>query len=77
MEDSTNKIAKSSDIKPMLLREKHMLKLLSVSKSSLWLGVKLGTYPAPVKISPKVTAWRMADVEAWVAGLNPAGQEGA
>ena len=38
-----------------------------VSASSLWRMVKAGTFPAPVKLAAKTTAWRVADVRRWLA----------
>jgi predicted DNA-binding transcriptional regulator AlpA len=35
-----------------------------VAKSTWWAGVKDGRFPQPVKISPRVTAWRVSDIEA-------------
>lgn len=32
--------------------------LIPVSRSSWWQGVKIGTYPKPVKLGPRTTAWR-------------------
>jgi len=29
------------------------------SKSTLWAKVKAGTFPAPVKLGPRITAWRV------------------
>jgi len=29
--------------------------------------VKAGEFPAPLKLSARVTAWRRAEVEAWLA----------
>lgn len=34
--------------------------------SSLWRHVKDGTFPAPVKISSRITAWRRDDLVAWL-----------
>jgi prophage regulatory protein len=34
--------------------------------SSLWRHVKAGTFPAPVKISERITAWRRDDLVAWL-----------
>ena len=36
--------------------------LIPVSKSTWWAGIKSGRYPKPVKLSPKVTAWRVEDI---------------
>jgi predicted DNA-binding transcriptional regulator AlpA len=30
-------------------------------------GVKAGKFPAPVKLSERITAWRLDDVNAWLA----------
>jgi len=35
---------------------------LPISKSSWWQGVRSGRYPAPVKLGPRITAWRVEDV---------------
>lgn len=36
-------------------------------RSTLWARVRQGTFPAPVKLSERVTAWRVADVRRWIA----------
>jgi predicted DNA-binding transcriptional regulator AlpA len=38
--------------------------IIPVSKSTWWQGVKEGRFPQPVKLSARVTAWRVADVRA-------------
>jgi predicted DNA-binding transcriptional regulator AlpA len=38
--------------------------LVPVCKTTWWAGVRSGRYPAPVKLSPRVTVWRAADVYA-------------
>jgi len=38
--------------------------LIPVSKSTWWSEVKAGRYPAPVKLSKGVTAWRAEDIAA-------------
>jgi prophage regulatory protein len=35
---------------------------IPVSKSSWWQGVKDGRYPKPVKLGPRITAWRVEDI---------------
>lgn len=44
------------------LRLPQVLTIFPVSRSSWWAGVKSGRYPAPVKISERVTAWRYVDI---------------
>jgi prophage regulatory protein len=37
------------------------------SAPTLWRKVKTGDFPAPVKLSERVTAWRVSDVRAWLS----------
>lgn len=41
--------------------------IIPVSRSTWWNGVKSGLYPAPVKLGPKTTAWRVEDIRALIA----------
>ena len=36
--------------------------LIPVSRSTWWAGVKTGRFPQPVKLSPRITAWRTEDI---------------
>jgi prophage regulatory protein len=36
---------------------------IPVSRSTWWAGVKVGRFPAPVKLGPRITAWRDSDIE--------------
>jgi prophage regulatory protein len=36
--------------------------IIPVSKSTWWAGVKTGRFPAPVKLGPRITAWRVEDI---------------
>lgn len=35
---------------------------IPVSKSTWWAGVKSGRYPKPLKLGPRITAWRVEDI---------------
>ena len=39
---------------------------IPVSKSSWWQGIKDGRYPKPVKLGPRITAWRVEDIRALI-----------
>ena len=39
---------------------------LPFSAPTLWRKVKAGTFPAPCKLSERVTAWRVQDVRQWL-----------
>jgi predicted DNA-binding transcriptional regulator AlpA len=40
--------------------------IIPVSKSTWWAGVKSGLFPSPVKLGPRVTAWRVEDIRALI-----------
>ena len=37
-------------------------------KSSIYAGVKMGTFPAPVRLSARAVAWREEDIDRWITG---------
>jgi prophage regulatory protein len=39
---------------------------IPISKSSWWAGIKEGRYPKPVKLGPRITAWRVEDIRALI-----------
>jgi len=53
-----------------LLRLPDVLRLVPISKSAWWSGVKEGRFPRPVKLGPRTTAWRASDVLALIDGLG-------
>lgn len=40
---------------------------LPFSAPTLWRMVKAGNFPSPVKLSERVTAWRVGDIRRWLA----------
>jgi prophage regulatory protein len=40
--------------------------ILPISKSTWWQGVRIGRYPKPVKLGPRITAWRVSDIMALI-----------
>jgi predicted DNA-binding transcriptional regulator AlpA len=43
-----------------------ILAILPIGKSTLWLMVKEGRFPKPVKLGPKITAWRISDIKKYL-----------
>ena len=43
--------------------------LIPVKKSCWWAGVKSGRFPTPVKLGPRVTAWKVEDIRALIASV--------
>jgi len=48
------------------IRQKQLLGHLAFSAPTLWRKVKAGTFPKPVKLGKKMTAWRWEEVQAWM-----------
>ena len=39
-----------------------VLALIPVSKTTWWEGIRKGIFPKPVKLGPRVSAWRVQDI---------------
>jgi len=39
------------------------------SRSSIYVDIKKGIFPPPLKISPRASRWRVEDIEAWINSL--------
>lgn len=48
------------------IRQKQLLQIVPFSAATLWRKVKSKEFPAPLKLSERVTAWRVEDVRAWL-----------
>ena len=50
------------------VREKQLIGggILPFSAKTLWRKVKDGTFPAPVKLSERITAWKVETVREWL-----------
>ena len=46
-------------------------------KSSIYAGVKAGTFPAPVRLSARAVAWREEDIDRWISGRVKTGARNA
>lgn len=46
-------------------RASQLMPFLPIGLSTLWKWAKNGSFPAPVKLSSTVTAWRNQDVHQW------------
>lgn len=44
----------------------HATAPLPFSAPTLWRKVKAGSFPAPIKLSERVTAWKVGEVRAWI-----------
>jgi len=60
-----------------LLRLPEVLKIIPVSRSTWYLGVKNRDYPAPVRIGRRAVAWRPQEIEALVSRFTGSRDEHA
>ena len=40
--------------------------LVPVGKSTIWAWIKLGKFPAPIKLGPRTTVWKVSDIRTWL-----------
>ena len=43
-------------------------RMLPFSRATLWRKVRDGDFPQPIRVSAGVTAWRLDEIELWLAG---------
>jgi prophage regulatory protein len=51
---------------PPLCRLTDLVPALRISRSTIWSLTAKGEFPRPLKLTRGCTAWRRADVEAWI-----------
>lgn len=56
------------------LRQPQVLVFVPISRSTLWRRIQAGTFPGPVKLSARVTAWRAEDLRSWISAQGQSGQ---
>ncbi|GIV53473.1 MAG: hypothetical protein KatS3mg038_3994 [Candidatus Kapaibacterium sp.] len=50
-----------------LVRAHELAAMLGVCRHTIYHWVRNGRFPQPLKIGPRATAWRLEDVERWLA----------
>ena len=52
------------------MRLPEVLRVIPVSKTAWWEGIRSGRYPQSVKLGPRTTAWRVSDIRKLVEELG-------
>lgn len=61
------------DLNPIgMMRAKQVLELVPFGRASLWKFAKSGQFPAPIRVTGGITAWRNADVIEWLEAQTAA-----
>jgi predicted DNA-binding transcriptional regulator AlpA len=51
---------------PVLIRLSTVIAICALSRSSIYEGIKSGTFPAPVKLNGRPSAWIKQEVQHWI-----------
>lgn len=54
----------------MVRSESNPTGLFPFSSHTLWRKVREGSFPQPLKLAPRVTAWRVSDVRSWMEAIS-------
>ena len=52
------------------LRVHEVAQMLSINKSTVWAWNKKGDFPKGIKLSERVTVWRLSEIEEWIRSKN-------
>lgn len=59
-----------------LLRLREVTRRTALSRSAIYRAIAAGTFPAPVKLGERASAWNAAEVANWIASRIAARDEG-
>lgn len=66
-------VTPSTSTPQRLLRLPDVCALVALGKSSIYEGVKAGTFPAPIKLSRRAVCWSASSIDAWITARIKAG----
>lgn len=53
-----------------LLTDKEVAQLIGVSRSTVWRYLSNSEFPKRFRLSPRITRWRLSDVEHFIASFS-------
>jgi predicted DNA-binding transcriptional regulator AlpA len=62
----TDEIRKDQLYRKKLMRWSELKMLIPMSRSTLWRKIKDGSFPRGHKVSKRITAWKLSEVDRWV-----------
>ncbi len=57
-----------------VLRLPEVMKLVALSRSTVYLLIKKNAFPKQVKLSTRAVAWRQYDIETWIESRTNTGE---
>lgn len=58
--------ARARPLSARFLRIRDVIEICGLSRASIYEAVKLGTFPPPIKITARASAWLKHEVDEWV-----------
>jgi len=49
-----------------LIRITEVAKKTTLAKSTIWLKIAQGKFPAPAKLSPAISVWKESEIDDWI-----------
>jgi len=60
----------SNDVNPRLVRLPEVMEIIGVSKETILLWMKKGSFPRPLLLGPRARAWRLDEIQRWMESRN-------
>ncbi len=60
----------SNSVSERLLRLPELIRLIGISRATIYRYIGNGRLPPPVKLSTRCVAWRASEITAWMAALR-------
>ena len=54
--------------------DRPIVPIIPVSQSTWWDGVRTGRFPQPIKLGPKITAWKIEDIRRLIDSYSELGE---
>lgn len=55
----------AADLQPLLLRMPTVVRLTGLGRSTIYRLIAANEFPSPVRLSPRVVAWRREELDQW------------
>ncbi|MDL2259325.1 AlpA family phage regulatory protein [Deltaproteobacteria bacterium OttesenSCG-928-K17] len=56
------------------VRLPQVLHVLGIGKTTFWEGIKTGRFPAPLKLGPRTSVWKVEDIRNLITRIAENGQ---
>ena len=56
------------------IRLPQVLHVLGIGKTTFWEGIKTGRFPAPIKLGPRTSVWKVEDIRSLISRLAENGR---